>query len=273
MHPLAQRFYTHLSYGNLGTAKTYSHLVDDFLKFLGKDYDKATPMDFTSWYSHLEKDREFKSRRTLRVAAHALKKFYDSMGKYELKGMIPVPSAGEVLEPKWLPEEDCFRLIGKNPVLCVAYDLALRIGEIEKLRVENLNLKTGEIEVTRLKHKDRPNKYNILLDRWCLEIIQNYLERFQIKSGMLFPYSVSTISATFRSRVKFLRLEEGYTFHCLRHSRITHRAIRELEEKGTVDIVSLAKFAGHLRTDTTLMYIHLASKYLAFRKGVKDASK
>jgi len=224
-------------------------------------------MDFTNWYSHLEKDREFKSRRTLKVAAYALRKFYDSMGKPEIKGIIPIPLTGEILEPKWLPLEPCFRLIGRVPVLCVAYDLALRIGEVQKLRVETLNTLTGEIEVTRLKHKDRPNKYTLTLDRWCLQDVENYMERFKIKSGPLFPYSISTISAIFRSRVTFLRLEEGYTFHCLRHSRITHRAIRELEEKGTVDIVSLAKFAGHLRADTTLMYIHLASKYLAFRKG------
>jgi len=58
--------------------------------------------------------------------------------------------------------------------------------------------------------------------------------------------------------------KEGYTFHSLRHSRITHIAIKQLREKGFADVASLAKFAGHLKTETTLMYIHLASKYLAF---------
>jgi len=59
-------------------------------------------------------------------------------------------------------------------------------------------------------------------------------------------------------------LSEDYTFHCLRHSRITHITIRELEEKGVVDELSLSKFAGHLRVETTRTYVHLATKYLAF---------
>ena len=40
---------------------------------------------------------------------------------------------------------------------------------------------------------------------------------------------------------------KGYTFQSLRHSRITHIAIRELEEKGVVDELGLTKYAGHLR--------------------------
>jgi integrase len=151
LNPLAQRFYQHLSYGNLGTANTYTLFVDGFLKFIGKPHDKVLPMDFTEWFAHLEKERNYK-RRTVKVGAHALKRFYDSMGLYAIKGMIPVPSVGEISEPKWLAENLCFRLIGKVPILCVAYDLALRIGEVPLLKTETLNLKTGEIEVTRLKH-------------------------------------------------------------------------------------------------------------------------
>ena len=57
---------------------------------------------------------------------------------------------------------------------------------------------------------------------------------------------------------------KGYTFQSLRHSRITHIAIRELEEKGVVDELGLAKFAGHLRVETTRIYVHLAAKHIAF---------
>jgi integrase len=57
---------------------------------------------------------------------------------------------------------------------------------------------------------------------------------------------------------------EGYTFHSLRHSRITHLAIRELDERGVVDELSLSKFAGHLKVESTRTYVHLAAKYLAF---------
>jgi len=68
----------------------------------------------------------------------------------------------------------------------------------------------------------------------------------------------------FNERASALGLE-GYTFHSLRHSRVTHIALAELAEKGVVDELSLSKFAGHLRVETTRMYVHLATRHLAFK--------
>jgi integrase len=265
LHPLSQKFYDYLSYGNPRTARTYTYLVNDFLNFIKKTPESVVPMDFTSWFSHLERNRGF-DRRTVKVAAYAVRKFYDSMGLSAVKGMVPVPSIGPVEEPRWLPEEQCFKLIGKEPILCVSYDLALRIGEVPLLRLDRLNLKTGEIEVVRLKHKDKANKYQLRLSKWCLEVLQKYIHNNNVGGPQLFPFSIPTIHNIFKRRSQLVHADPTLTFHILRHSRITHIAIHELEEKGTVDIVGLAKFAGHLRMDTTLLYIHLASKYLAFRR-------
>ena len=70
----------------------------------------------------------------------------------------------------------------------------------------------------------------------------------------------------FKKRLKMCELDPNkYTFHSLRHSRLTHMAIHQLRTRGYVDIVGLAKFAGHSRPDTTMMYVHLAHKYLSFR--------
>jgi integrase len=264
-NPLSEKFYHYLSYGNVKTARTYAYLVDDFLSFINKPPESVVPIDFTSWFSHLEHDRGF-DRRTVKVAAYAVRKFYDSIGLPALKGMVPVPSVGPVEEPRWLPEKECFRLIGKEPILCVSYDLALRIGEVPLLRLDRLNLKTGEVEVVRLKHKDKVNKYQLKLSKWCLEVLERYIHNSKLEGPQLFPVSISTIHNIFKRRVQTVKADPTLTFHVLRHSRITHIAIHELEEKGTVDIVGLAKFAGHLRMDTTLLYIHLASKYLAFKR-------
>jgi len=118
--------------------------------------------------------------------------------------------------------------------------------------------------VTRLKHKGRSNKYILKLDDWCLEVLNGYLKSFNEHLGdVIFPISVNTMQRSFYRRADALGLE-GYKFQSLRHSRITHLAIRELEEKGVVDELSLAKFAGHLRVETTRIYVHLATKYIAF---------
>ncbi|KKL48803.1 hypothetical protein LCGC14_2321880, partial [marine sediment metagenome] len=44
-------------------------------------------------------------------------------------------------------------VIAGLPVLCVAYALALRVGEVKYLRRSVYNPTDGNIEVKRLKHK------------------------------------------------------------------------------------------------------------------------
>ena len=41
--------------------------------------------------------------------------------------------------------------------------------------------------------------------------------------------------------------------------------MKELDEKGVVDELSLSKFAGHLRIETIRIYVHLATRHLAFK--------
>ena len=84
------------------------------------------------------------------------------------------------------------------------------------LRREEFNPGTGEITVTRLKHKSRNNKYILKLDDWCLEILNEYLKRFDEHLGdVVFPVSIPTMQNPFkRSRgpgVEGLHLSEPET--------------------------------------------------------------
>jgi len=262
LNPLAKDFYNYLKYDKSpGTAYNYSRIVNKFLNFVDKPLDLIKPLDITRWYSHLEKNDY--SPRTIQNYGWALRSFFDLMDMKEMKRRTPIVEF-HAPEPKWMDEETTFELISRVPVLCVSYDLALRVGEVGLLSRREFNSKTGEITVTRLKHKGQRNKYLLTLDDWCLEILNGYLKKYEAYLGdIVFPMSVSTIQNIFNRREETIGLE-GYKFHSLRHSKITHLAIRELEEKGVVDELSLAKFAGHLRVETTRMYVHLASKYFAF---------
>jgi integrase len=261
LHPLAKDFYKYLLYDkSKGTAINYAGNVDKFLRFVDKPLGEITPLDVTRWYDSLEEDF---SPRTIWRYGWALRSFFDLMGINELKRRTPIVEF-HAPEPKWIDEETTFKLIGSVPVLCVGYDLALRVGEVGLLRRGEFNPGTGEITVTRLKHKTRSNKYILKLDDWCLEILNEYLKEFDEHLGdVFFPVSIPTMQRHFKRRAGALGLE-GYKFQSLRHSRITHIALRELEEKGVVDELGLAKFAGHLRVETTRIYVHLATKRIAF---------
>jgi len=279
MSSVLEKFNAFLSYGNTGTAKTYMPFLRDFLGFIEIPFDKVTSLDITCWFRHLEKEGMASSktplqRRTVRVGASALKRFYKAVGHPEIASMIPFPMFEAIEESKYLLEDVAFKVVGKIPVLCVAYDLALRIGEVHLLNAEMCDLKSHTIVVTREKHKGRHNKYQLTLDPWCAEILGDYLRQKQIRRGPIFPFSIPTINNIFRQRRGLIGPDgNDYTFHCLRHSRLTHIAIHDLESKGTVDLVSLAKFAGHSNVNTTLTYIHLASKYIAFEKQSKGFPK
>jgi len=260
LHPRAVQFRDYLKYSkSASTAYNYPRNVDAFLRFVQKPLDKITPLDITRWYSSLE--AEDYSSRTIWRYGWALKSFFELMNLPELSKKTPIVSY-EVSEPRWLEEPAAFRVIGRVPVLCTAYDLALRVGELKFLRTNKFNAQTGDILVTRLKHKGHANTYTLKLEWWCLEILNRYLTLSKIRDQM-FPLDSEDYQDTFTDRATRFGFKD-YTFQSLRHSKITHVAIHELEEKGVVDELSLAKFAGHLRVETTRMYVHLATKYLAF---------
>jgi len=262
LHPLARQFRDYLKYSKSPlTAYNYSRNVDAFLRFVNKPLDKITPVDITNWYSSLE-DAGQKARSIWRYG-WALRSFFELMNLPEMSKKTPIVTY-QVEEPKWLEEPSAFKVIGRVPVLCTGYDLALRIGELQFLRRNKFNQETGDILVTRLKHKGHANTYTLKLDRWCLEILNRHITQAKVKDEM-FPLDVEDYEDLFTDRANSFGFKD-YTFQSLRHSRITHIAIHELEQKGVVDELSLAKFAGHLRVETTRLYVHLATKYLAFGK-------
>lgn len=259
LHPEAEKFREYLDFDCApSTAYNYSRNVSRFLNWVNKPIGTIVPTDITDWYQSLE---ETYAPRSIWRFGWALRRFFDVMGYPELKRRTPIV-AYDVPETKWMTRSQVMGVIAGIPVLCVAYALALRVGEVRYLRRSSFNPTNGNIEVTRLKHKGRRNTYILQIDKWCLDILNEYLSH--ANGEIMFPMSISTIQNRFNERTASLGLK-GYKFHSLRHSKVTHIAMKELDEKGVVDELSLSKFAGHLRIETTRMYVHLATRHLAFK--------
>lgn len=244
------------------TVYNYSRNVSRFLTWIDKPLDEIEPTDITDWYETLL-DAGLKPRSVWRFG-WALRSFFDIMGMKELELRTPI-MAYEVPDPLWLDKSLTMGVVAGIPVLCVGYDLALRVGEVKYLTRSAFDRDSGKIQVKRLKHKGRPNTYILELSPWCLEILNEHLEGRPGEGDGMFNMSVSTIQGRFNTRAAALGLDPKYSFHCLRHSKVTHMALKELEENGVVDELSLSKFAGHLRVETTRMYVHLAQRHLAFK--------
>ena len=267
-HASAFYEYLRLSGKAEGTAYAYSRIVHRLLEFCGREPREVSREDVLAFLKHLREDRKC-GDRFLSLAGWALRAYFEMLGRGELAKWIPIPAVYMQEEPEWLPEEEVLRIVEGNAVLAVAYDLALRVGEVPLLRRDRYNSDTGEIEVARLKHKGRPNKYMLVLRPWANELLKDWLRRNPRRDERIFPMTPRNVQYIWRKALVRAGYPPGrYTFHVLRHSRLTNIAIEELRTKGYVDIVSLAKFAGHLRPETTMRYVHLASKYLAFGSGM-----
>ncbi len=256
-------FRSFLGYGKSpSTANSYSGTVRKFLLYVRKDPENITALDIAKWFDHLQD--EGYSPRTLNFYGWALKSFFDFTGNRDLENRTPIMDYSAP-EPKWMTEPVAYDLIDQVPVLCVGYDLALRIGECGLLRKSGFNPSSGDITVTRLKHKGQRNKYILRISDWCLPLLNRWI-RDHARGDIIFPMSVSTIRRRFIERARQLNLGEGYSFHSLRHSRVTHLAIKDIKERGMVDELKLSKFAGHLRVSTTRQYVHLALEHLTYAR-------
>jgi len=265
MNDVCRRFFDYLILRGKSerTAYYYAYHVNRFIEWNGGKYDDISREDIMDYFEYLRDEVEYDST-SLRIVAWSLVAFFNYIGKEDIARWIPIPSS-HYEEVEWLPEDVVKKVIDSDPVLCVAYDLALRLSEVVLLMRSDYNRNTGDIVVTRLKHKNRPNKYILKLSPWVRELLNRYIDSSRCCDGRIFCMSTRSIQQRFKNALTRAGLDQSkYSFHVLRHSRCTNIAINELREKGTVDIVSLAKFMGHLNINTTMMYIHIASKYLRF---------
>jgi len=152
---------------------------------------------------------------------------------------------------------DKCRTLEEKLIFKLSYDLALRVGEFCKMTVEDVDLKTGEVDLERLK---KGSHSRIQLDPDTLSLLKSYLEaKFGSRkpTGLIFGYQRQTAQRTVRAvrarlspATQKLLEAEGVivTPHVLRHSRATH-----LLDQGW-GIEQVRELLGHIAVTTTQGY-------------------
>ena len=167
--------------------------------------------------------------------------------------------------PVVLSRDELHRFLGAvgNPkhlaLLAVAYSAGLRVGEVVRLRLEDLDRDRGVVRIRAGKgKKDRLT----LLSQTALILVDTYLDG--VDPGVwLFPgarvgrhlstRSVQKITAAARTRAGIIK---PVTPHVLRHSFATH-----LHEAGT-DVRLIQELLGHASVKTTEIYTHVSRRQL-----------
>lgn len=249
---------------SLVTIKTYTACVGNLAVYFDKSPDQITLEEINAFQLHLTSVRKLSfSGFNQHVVAirflirEVLQKDWDIR-------RIPYQK-----KPKKLPEvlsfEEIKRLLEATTslrdraMLSTAYAAGLRIGEVQRLRLTDIDSKRMAIRVE--QGKGRKDRY-VMLSNSLLELLREYFKASRPKiwlfarPGTDCPYSISTIQAAFCKARQKAGIQKKVSVHSLRHTFATH-----LLEAGT-DIRRIQVLLGHRCVATTQIYTHIASNFI-----------
>jgi integrase/recombinase XerD len=270
------------------TQRTYAALLGKFVSWAGtqglsdwEDVELKHLMEFLQQ----ERDRGLKtepktstkrlSSESLYLEIAALRAFYrfaenEKQLPSNLAENLSLPRRWKRL-PKALSGEEIDRLLAPEQpetpqnlcdqaVLELAYASGLRLAELRSVRLEQLHLDAGFINVIGKGNKERV----VPLGRKASEALNHYLEAgrpklvtpkspaevFLTRRGT--PFAAVTMWLRVKQRVRRAGISRNVTPHMLRHSFATH-----LLENGA-DLRVIQELLGHASISTTEVYTHVA---------------
>ncbi|MCC5814886.1 MAG: tyrosine-type recombinase/integrase [Leptospira sp.] len=247
------------------TYKSYMFWNRSFLRHCLCVPNFVTEKDLLDYQDYLIHKKAVKSR-TVAALQSALLFYYKTV--HAIHPNLHFPS---IKKEKRLPEIlnlDEVKLILNSPpsdkhklILSVAYSAGLRVSEVVKIRISDIDFDRDVIQIKQAKgQKDRTAILSPRVKSDILSCIQN-----RKPSDWLFPsalnfknhLSIRTAEKVFENAKKNCNINKKVSFHSLRHAFATH-----LYEKG-IDIRIIQTLLGHESVRTTQIYTHVSKKKLS----------
>jgi integrase/recombinase XerD len=275
MTPLRQRLLEDLQRRNYApkTIACYVWHVAQFARHFGRSPELLGADEIRAWQLHLLQVKHA-SWSAYNQSACALRFFYGTcLGRPEMAKALPFGKRPKTL-PSVLSRDEVLQFFAGFPsdpdrmMVRTTYACGLRIGEVTRLRVADIDSRRGVLQVRQGKGgKDR----QVPLSPQLLAELRDYWRRCRPKDW-LFPgrYGRGRCSITALQRrvtrvVRALGWSKHVSLHTLRHSYATH-----LLEAG-VDVVTLQRLLGHNDLQTTARYLHVSTLHLQRLPNPLDA--
>lgn len=246
------------------THRNYMRNVKKFIAFCGKLVEDLDENDVRRFIRYLKEEKHL-APVTVNTYSAAIRFFFAvSLNRPMNYLQIPLMKVPKKL-PNILTREEVRDLIRvctntkHRALLLLAYGSGLRCGEIERLRVKDIDSKEMRIFVK--GGKNRRDRY-ALLPQNTLDALRIYWKEYRPDSpeGWLFPgfrnighLTRAAIALAFDSCVQKAGITKDVSLHSLRHAFATH-----LLEDG-VELVKIKELLGHYRISSTMVYLHLAN--------------
>ncbi|TLY29488.1 MAG: integrase [Ignavibacteria bacterium] len=260
-HELRLRNYSHK------TIKSYVSCLRSFVRFIHPRHPRAlTNLDVRGYLLHLIEVRG-RAAGTVNQVFNALRFLYVELYKKPFVIVsLPRPRR-ETKLPDILSEDEVKRLfltvsnLKHRTMLMLAYASGLRVSEVVRLRIEDIDGDRGLLHIRDAKGKK--DRFTVFPESLRGQLAAYWRQSRLGKRGWLFPgqtpdrhISERSIQAVVERALKTSGIAKPVSMHTLRHSFATH-----LLEHGT-DLRYIQDLLGHQSVRTTQIYTHVSQKAL-----------
>jgi site-specific recombinase XerD len=250
---------------SVSTIRTYINEMCQLLQAI-KDIpaDELRPEHLKRYLVYCYEKLQLKEN-TLHSRINAMKFYYEQvLGREKFFWEIPRPKK-EYQLPKVISTNKILagiltiRNLKHKTLLLMAYNAGLRVSEVVKIKLTDIDKDRMQLRVEKSKgKKDRV----VPLAKTLMPILAEYIDKYK-PDHWLFegqttgtPYNKRSAQIIFKDAFKNLGLPATLSFHSLRHSYATH-----LLDNGT-DIRFIQELLGHNDIKTTLRYTHVSTRDL-----------
>ena len=163
---------------------------------------------------------------------------------------------------------DAVENLKHRAIILLTYSGGLRLGEVVRLKVEDIDLDRKLVHVRQGKH--RKDRYT-MLSAVAQKAVQDYRRQYPPETW-LFPgarpgrhLTERSVQKAFDRACKKANINKRISIHTLRHSFATH-----LLERGT-DLLYIQVLLGHASPKTTQIYTRVTNRDLAKIQSPLDA--
>jgi len=248
------------------TLKNYKNYLIAILNHFDKEPALITPEDINNYIMLLKENKNISASMQSNIVSSF--KFFSRFvleTDFNLK-KIPYPKKNNKL-PKVMNSEDVEKLLNiainlkYKAIFLIVYASGLRVGEVVRIRLEQIDIKRGTLLI--LNAKGKKDRYTLFSAK-VLKSLQEYLDEYKPQSWLFYSGNNKNQHLNKRSVEKmFTRYRDisniapFFTVHSLRHSFATH-----LLESGT-DIRFIQEMLGHKDIKTTEIYTHVSNKSIS----------
>ena len=253
------------------TVKAYLFYNTDLVRYCQKDPTSVKESDVKDYLWYLLQQRQV-SASTARLAFNAIKFYYRLVKKRRFYFNFRLPK-GEKKLPVVLAKEEVNLILAASGnrkhklILALMYSAGLRVSEVVKLKVEDIDLANKTLWVRQGKgRKDRQTVISEKVIATLGQLVGQKIVGDYLFSGQKPKIHLSTrsVEKIFQKALAAADIRKKATCHSLRHSFATH-----LLEAGT-DIRYIQELLGHRNLTTTQIYTKVSNKFLSQIKSPLD---